>query len=363
MISSPKCVCLGNAAPGANSTRTWTASRPGALRSCRWRSTRLIPACWAGAASSARPPPTINTASAMIRAFFIWTPFRRLILVDVDDRLREGARRFLRLIVTDAASDQPLRIFAGDFFRVRRALSMRRLVVVAFERESGVVCLVTLRQPFFELVIFRLALGERESPAIVVDGDRDMIGIVERRRAAVERRIVEFPFRRGGLPDELREVARIFLIAFAAPLGGEIILIPPFELGLGRQRRLANLLAADQIAAHGYDRLAALGPEHTGDVGRARAPIETGEDRAVDLERIHECDRVDGERRGLAVAERLIGKKARRAVAAYIRHEHAVSGGREQRRDLDEAVNIIGPAVEQDHHRAVARPRFCVGDI
>ena len=49
MISSPGCVCLGNATPGAKSTRTWMTSRPGALRSCRWRSVRLIPGCCARA--------------------------------------------------------------------------------------------------------------------------------------------------------------------------------------------------------------------------------------------------------------------------------------------------------------------------
>src|SRR6476469_8257674 len=74
MISSPGCLCLGNAAPGAKSTRTWTTSRPGTLRSCRWRSVRLIPGCCACARSSTKPLPTISSAAAMIRVVVMPNP-------------------------------------------------------------------------------------------------------------------------------------------------------------------------------------------------------------------------------------------------------------------------------------------------
>src|SRR4030095_10181929 len=43
MISSPGWVCLTNGASGPMSTRAWTTSRPGMLRSCCWRSVRLMP--------------------------------------------------------------------------------------------------------------------------------------------------------------------------------------------------------------------------------------------------------------------------------------------------------------------------------
>ena len=61
--------------------------------------------------------------------------------------------------------------------------------------------------------------------------DRDMIRVVERRRAAIEGGVIEVPFRRRELPDELRKVAPVFLIADAAALGGEIVLLPPLQLG------------------------------------------------------------------------------------------------------------------------------------
>jgi len=66
-------------------------------------------------------------------------------------------------------------------------------------------------------------------------------------------------------------------------------------------------LTAHQIAAHRNQRLAALGPQRGDDIGRACAPIEARENRLLDLERIHQGDDVDGDRRGLAVAYGAVG--------------------------------------------------------
>ena len=122
-----------------------------------------------------------------------------------------------------------------------------------------------------------------------------MIRIVEGRRAAIERGVIEGPLRRRELPDELGKIVRVFLVAGPAALGGEIVLVPPFELGLRRQRHLAGFLAADQIAAHGHHGLAALRPERRHDVGGPRAPIVAGDDRLLDLEGIHQGDDIDGD--------------------------------------------------------------------
>ena len=56
------------------------------------------------------------------------------------------------------------------------------------------------------------------------------------------------------------------------------------------------------------------------------------------------------------------GQEACRAVASQVRHDHAIAGGREQWRDFGEAVDVIGPAVQQDHVRSVGRSRFRVAD-
>src|SRR6185295_17338576 len=121
------------------------------------------------------------------------------------------------------------------------------------------------------------------------------------------------------LPDELREIVPVLLVAGATALGGEVELVPPLELRLGRQRNLSRFLAADQIAAHRDERLAALGPQRGDDGGRARSPVEAGQDRLADRERVHESDDVGGKRGRLAVAERVTRTKARRAVAAQVR--------------------------------------------
>ena len=182
----------------------------------------------------------------------------------------------------------PVLVFARELLGVGAGLRMRRAVGIALERDGRHRDDRAFGEPLFQIVIFRLAFGEAEPPAVIVDHDVDVIRIVEGRRAAIERGVVEVPLRRGELPDELRELAPVFVVAGPAALGGEIELVPPFQLGLRRQRHLAGFLAADQIAAHRDQGLAALRPQRRDDVGGARAPIEAGEGRLLDLERIHQ---------------------------------------------------------------------------
>ena len=65
----------------------------------------------------------------------------------------------------------------------------------------------------------------------------------------------------------------------------------------------------------------------------------------------------------LAVAERVARKKARRAIAPQIRHDHAVAGRRQQRRHIDEAVNVVGPAVQKNDGRTIGGTGLSVSDI
>jgi hypothetical protein len=69
---------------------------------------------------------------------------------------------------------------------------------------------------------------------------------------------------------------------------------------------LIRLKVDDQVPAHGDDRLAPFRPERRHDVGRPRSPVETGDDRFMDAESIHERDDVDPKDRLLAIAERRI---------------------------------------------------------
>ena len=69
------------------------------------------------------------------------------------------------------------------------------------------------------------------------------------------------------------------------------------------------------------------------------------------------------ERRLLAVAERVARKKARRAIAAQIRDDHPVARRRQQRRDIDIGVNVVGPAVQKNDRGAIGGAGFGVSDI
>src|SRR3954467_4930942 len=103
-----------------------------------------------------------------------------------------------------------------------------------------------------------------------------MVRIIESGRAAGERFIIEFPFGRSNLPNQLREFVPVLGVAIPPALRGEIELVPPLEFGFWRQWHLAGFLVADQIATDGDKGLHALWPERRDNVRRASAPIEAG---------------------------------------------------------------------------------------
>jgi hypothetical protein len=134
-------------------------------------------------------------------------------------------------------------------------------------------------------------------------------------------------------------------------------------LGLGGQRQLAGRLAANQVAAHRDEAVAALRPQRCDDAGASCSPIEAGDERLLDLERVQEGDGVDGERRLLAVAHGLVGAEARAPVAAQVRHDHAVLGRGQRGGDVDVAVDVVRPAVQQEDRRAVGGTELDVADV
>src|SRR5579859_3862123 len=154
--------------------------------------------------------------------------------VDVDDRLGERLRGFLRQVVPDAAGDEPVRIFARELAAIGGRVRVRRAVGVAFEGDRGHGDDGTCGKSVFQVVIFALAVSQAEPPAVIVNNHVDVIGVVERHRRAIECRVVEVPLRRSKPPDELREIVPVFVVAGPAAFRREIELIPPFQLGLRR---------------------------------------------------------------------------------------------------------------------------------
>src|ERR1700722_14456551 len=102
---------------------------------------------------------------------------RRSTRGDVHDSLGEGLWRLLRHVVPDASGDGPVLVWPGEFLRVRRGLWVRRTVGVAFHRNRRDADDRALGEPLFEVVVFRLALDQAQSPTVVVNHDRDMIGV------------------------------------------------------------------------------------------------------------------------------------------------------------------------------------------
>jgi hypothetical protein len=123
-------------------------------------------------------------------------------------------------------------------------------VGVAFRGDGGYADHRPVGELLLQLLVVGLAVGQVEPPAVVVDHDLDVIGVVEGRRAAIEGGVVEVPLRRSGPPNELGEVAPVGVVPGPAAFGGEVVLVPPLQLGRWRQRKPAGLLAADQIPAH-----------------------------------------------------------------------------------------------------------------
>ena len=237
----------------------------------------------------------------------------------------------------------------GVRFRVRSA------VHVALERDRGDGDDRLFRESLFELDVRGFSFGQPEPPAVVVDHDRDMVRVVEGRRAALERGVVEVPPRRRSPPDQLRELAPVSLVAGTPTLGREVVLVPPLELGFGRQgqpdrtsdspiRYPLTETSPSQRSGQSAATMSAL-----------RAPQSNPATTAVSIPRASmQRDRVERERRLLAVADRLVGEEACRSEAAEVGDDHPVARRRQQRNDVGEAVDVVRPAVQQDDRRSVS---------
>src|SRR5258708_26192284 len=95
----------------------------------------------------------------------------------------------------------------------------------------------------FHILIFRLAISQTKPPSVIVDDDADMIGIVEGCCATIKGGVIEVPFRRSNLPDELGKLLTVFFVSHPTPFCLKIKLVPPLPLRLLSQRHFAAFLA------------------------------------------------------------------------------------------------------------------------
>jgi hypothetical protein len=101
--------------------------------------------------------------------------------IDCDDCFGECARGFLRQVVPDAAGQEPVRVLAGEFLRIRTRVRVWRTIRITLTCDGVYGDRWTRRKPLFHIVVLRVAIGQPEAPAVVVDHEVDMIGVVEHR--------------------------------------------------------------------------------------------------------------------------------------------------------------------------------------
>jgi hypothetical protein len=270
---------------------------------------------------------------------------------------------FLGKVVPDAALDGPVRIGAGELAGIGTGVRMGGAVGVALQGDGRDGDRRPSGEPLLQLVVCRLAVGQAQPPAVVVDHDRDVVGVVEGRRAAIEGGVVKGPLGRRGPPDQFGEVAPVVVIPCPAAFGGKIVLVPPLQLSGWWQRTRAGFLAPDQVPAHRDQPRAAFRPQRRDDAGRPRSPVEAGKDRPLDPEGIQQRDDVNGERGLLPVAEGLIGQESGCPKAAKVGDGHPVPGRRQHRGDLEVAVDVIRPAVQQHDRTTVAGTGLGVANL
>ena len=66
----------------------------------------------------------------------MWSCGRRSTFSNVDDSLGKGLRRFLGQIVSDAALDDPVRVFAGEFPGIGTTLKSKTSIIQRDKRNG-----------------------------------------------------------------------------------------------------------------------------------------------------------------------------------------------------------------------------------
>ena len=116
----------------------------------------------------------------------------------------------------DTTLDDPVRIFAGEFPGIGCGVRMRCSIGITFKGDRGHRDDRSFGKPLFQIVVFRLAFSHAEAPPVIMNHDGDVVRVVERRRGAIECGVIEGPFGRRELPNELGEIVPVFVVAEAA---------------------------------------------------------------------------------------------------------------------------------------------------
>ena len=139
----------------------------------------------------------------------------------------------------------------------------------------------------------------------------------------------KFHLRRRGSPDQLRKLAPVLVVADAAALGREVVLVPPLQLGLAAETAACRPPGCRSGSRSPRPGRAALRPQRGDDAGGPRSPVEPRHDRLVD--RRARPGRRPRRRRAPPARRCARSRRSRkrvRPVAAKVRHDDAVAGAR-----------------------------------
>jgi hypothetical protein len=114
-------------------------------------------------------------------------------------------------------------VLARELLGIGRRVRVGCAIGIPFQGDRRNADHRELGEPLLQSIVFGLTFRQSKPPAVIVDRDRDVIRVVECRSAAIEGGIVEIPLRRSKLPDQLGEVAPVFLVAGAASPRCEVV--------------------------------------------------------------------------------------------------------------------------------------------
>src|SRR5258708_26458877 len=229
-------------------------------------------------------------------------------LPNIQNRIRKTRRILLRRIMADTLEHAPL-VLRTEMLPVLFGILHRVHPVdgaVNIDGRDGNLWL--LSQSCLDAGITRIARRVLHAVPIGLDDDIDKIFVGKRARGPLKRRVIERPAGRPQFPEQLAKFAAVFAKPVSSALGMEIILIPEpqFLRWLSRYLRAGDVL--DVVSGATAEPEHPFRPQRRNDARRAAAPVESGEYRALDFQRIEQFEKVLAQR-GLLAGSRRVRRK------------------------------------------------------
>lgn len=282
--------------------------------------------------------------------------------MNIDDRIRESLRRLSGKRMPDIK--HPTLMASREHAVVTSRAAGLQGILSAVQRDARHRDLRPRRQYPLQVIERRVAGLRAVHEPVAVHDDVHEVGVLEGLGRAREHLVRERPARRPLPPQHLAERPAVPREALAPALALEEVLVPRDALE-GRGRGLLPLRrdVGDVVARVADEPGHALRPQGGRHARGEAAPVEAGERRPPDAERVEQRYDVRRQRRLLPVAHRARGQEPRRPEAPRVWHDDARAARREVRDHVVVRVDVVGEAVGEDHGPPVLRAVLVVGDF